>query len=281
MPHSAYWTTLSGCNRCRRLQGGGASGTHTSMATMDAQTERTLTSFRDALVEQLGDELGSMILFGSGTGSHYLDEVSDLNLLIVLETASMSALETTRSALRDHKQIAVDPVIVTRGELERLPEAFPIETADMQAAHRVLSGEDVLRGLNVRSEAIREQLVAEVLGKTMRLRTVFAHAKRGDAKQLRALLIQAIGPFAALMRAALHVGDAHFAEFAPPREFLEILAQMEERFGMELEGFRSASLIKSGDETPDGVELAAIFEKVLTEAEGLRTLVESIRSEAA
>jgi len=250
------------------------------MAGMDDQAERTLESFRDVLREQLGDELVSLVLFGSATGPHFIDEVSDLNLLIVLETASMGALGTIRSALRDHKAIPIDPIIIAREEVDRLPEAFPIETADMQAARRVLAGDDLLNNVHVDSEAVRRQLTAELLGKTMRLRAVFIQAKKGDDKQLRALLSQTVSPFSSLMRALLYVGDSHFAEFSPPREFLEILAQLEERFGLELEGFRSSSLVKSGAETPDSAELTAIFEKVLTEAEGLRTLSESLQPEA-
>lgn len=272
-----YWTNLSACNR---LQARALSGTHTFMAELDDQTERTLESFRDALREQLADDLAAMVLFGSATGPHFIDEVSDLNVLIVLETASMGTLETLRSALKDHKQIPIDPIMIAREEVDRLPEAFPIETADMQSARRVLAGDDPLTNLNVNADAIRRQLTAELLGKAMRLRAVYAQAKKGDDRQIRAMLSRTVSPFSALMRALLYVGDPHFAEFSPPREFLEILAQLEERFGLELEGFRSASLIKSGTEAPESTELTAIFEKVLTEAEGLRTLAESLQPEA-
>lgn len=270
---AAYWTTLSAC---KRLQFQSQSGTHTVMAMMDDQTERTLDAFRDALREQLGDELTSMVLFGSATGSHFIDEVSDLNVLIVVETASIDTLQTLRSALRDHKQIPIDPIIIAQEEVEDLPESFPIETVDMQSARRVLAGDDPLASLNVDADAIHRQLAAELLGKTMRLRAVYAQAKRGDDKQLRAMLSQTVSPFSSLMRALLYVGDPHFAEFSPPREFLEILAQLEERFGLELEGFRSASLVKSGTETPEGAELTAIFEKVLTEAEALHRLAKTL-----
>lgn len=246
------------------------------MATMDDQTERTLESFRDTLREELGEELTSMVLFGSATGAHFIDDVSDLNLLIVLETASMGALETIRSALKDHKQIPIDPIFIAREEVGRLSEAFPIETADMQSARRVMAGDDPLANLSVDSDAIQRQLMAELLGKTMRLRAVYAQAKKADDKQLRAMLSQTVSPFSSLMRAMLYVGDPHFAEFSPPREFLEILAQLEQRFSLELEGFRSASLVKSGTETPEGSELTAIFEKVLTEAEELCRLAKTL-----
>ena len=244
----------------------------TAMALIDDQTERTLESFRDALTEQLGQALTSIVLFGSATGSHYIEDVSDLNVLIVVESASMQLLETIRTTLRTHKGITIDPLIVTRTEVDRLPDAFPIETADIQAARRVLSGDDLLAGLEVQPEAIRRQLASELLGKTMRLRSVYAQAKKGNDKELRATLGRAISPFGALMRALLHVSDVKFAQLSPPREFLEILAQLEKRFDLEMEGFRSASLVKSGRETPDHTELTAIFEKVLSEAEQLQAL---------
>lgn len=249
------------------------------MATIDDQTERTLESFRDALTEQLGEDLASVVLFGSATGSHYIEDVSDLNLLIVVESASMQALETIRTTLRNHKGIPIDPLIVTRAEVDRLPEAFPIESADIQAARRVLSGDDPLANLRVQPEAIRRQLAPELLGKTMRLRSVYAQAKKGNDKELRATLSHAISPFSALMRALLYVGDAQFAELSPPREFLETLAQLEERFDLELEGFRSASLVKSGLESPDRTELIAIYEKILTEVERLHELALTLQTQ--
>jgi len=251
------------------------------MATIDPQTERTLESFRDALTEQLGDELTSLVLFGSATGAHFTERVSDLNVLVVLDPPSTDSLLTIRAALQEHDPAPIDPLIVAPDELDRLPEAFPIETADMQAARRVLSGEDPIRDLTVRTEAMQRQLATELLGKAMRLRSVYAQAEKLGDKQLRGILIQAIGPFSALMRALLYVGDAHFAEFAPPREFLEVVAQLEDGFGLELEGFRKASLIRSGTETPDGNELTEVFATVLAEAQELQRIAETLRPEAA
>ncbi len=250
------------------------------MATIEPQTERTLHSFGDTLSEQLGDELTSLVLFGSATGSHFTEGVSDFNVLVVLDPPSTDALGAIRATLKDHAPAPIEPLIVARDELDRLPEAFPIETADMQAARRVLSGEDPIRDLSVRTEAVQRQLTTELLGKTMRLRAVYAQAEKHGDKQLRGMLTQAISPFSALMRALLYVGDAHFAEFAPPREFLEVVAQLEDGFGLELEGLRKASLIRAGTETPDGNELTEIYATVLAETRELQRIAQTLRPEA-
>ena len=251
------------------------------MAAMNKQTERLLASFRDTLKDQLGDNLASLLLFGSATGDHYSEEGSDLNLLIVLEQTSVSALDTIRQALKDHKQAAIDPLILARAEVDRLPAAFPIETVDMQAAHRVLSGDDLIQDLSVHRDAIRRQLSTELLGKSMRLRAVYTGAKKANDKELRTMLSQAVSPFGTLMRALLYVGDPHFAELAPPREFLEVLAQLEARFELDLDGFRRGSLIKSGQETPERAELIENFDRILAETDALQNIADSLDKESS
>ncbi len=249
------------------------------MATIDSQTQRSLESFSDTLNEQLDGELAALVLFGSATGSHYAEDFSDVNVLIVLDPPSTTALATIRSALADHDPAPIDPLIVAQDELAQLPEAFPIETADLKAARRVLCGDDPIQDLDVRSDAVCRQLTTELLGKTMRLRSVYAQARKPSDQQLRTMLSQAVSPFSALMRALLYVGDAHFAEFAPPREFLEVVAQLEDGFGTELEGFRQAALIRSGTETPDGAELTEIFATVLADAQQLQRIAQTLQSE--
>lgn len=251
------------------------------MAPTNSQTERMLESFSDTLNEQLDEEMAALVLFGSATGAHYTEGFSDVNVLIVLDPPSTNALLTIRSALDDHHSAPIDPLIVARDELAQLPKAFPIETADLKAARRVLSGDDPIRDLDVRSDAVCRQLTMELLGKTMRLRSIYAQARKQSDQQLRTMLSQAVSPFSALMRALLYVGDAHFAEFAPPREFLEVVAQLEDGFGVELEGFRQAALIRAGTETPDGTELTEIFATVLADAQRLQSIVKKLRPEAS
>jgi len=266
---------------CNRLQEDLESATHADvMATIDSQSERTLESFSDTLNEELNEELAALLLFGSAAGAHYTEGFSDVNVLIILDPPSTNAFSTIRSALEAHDPAPIDPLIVSRDELAQLPEAFPIETADLKAARRVLSGDDLIRALDVHTDAVCRQLTMELLGKTMRLRSIYAQARKQSDQQLRTMLSQAVSPFSALMRALLYVGDAHFAEFAPPREFLEVVAQLEDGFRVELEGFRQAALIRAGTETPDGTELTEIFATVLADAQRLQSIAQELRPEA-
>src|SRR6185295_10226169 len=119
--------------------------------------ERDVQRLVDSLRSALGDQLQSIVLFGSLASGDFRTDRSNVNILIVADL-SFDTLERLAGPFKAWvKKGHVLPVLVESRDLARFARAFPIEFLDMLEQHRVLQGEDPLHGLTVDRELLRAQ----------------------------------------------------------------------------------------------------------------------------
>src|SRR5215469_3494145 len=110
-----------------------------------------------------GANINSVILFGSAVSGDFHPDRSNLNMFCVLRDASFDSLRAlTPVAKWWDRQKQPPPLCMTREELDRSTDVFPIELLDMQQNHRVLFGEDVLAGLQIPMSLHLEQVEYEL-----------------------------------------------------------------------------------------------------------------------
>src|SRR4029079_13451439 len=84
-----------------------------------------------------GEELISMVLYGSAATGDYHEKHSDLNVLCVLKEIEISQLERAAETLAWWmKQGQPAPVLLSVEEIERGADAFTIEFLDMRENYR-------------------------------------------------------------------------------------------------------------------------------------------------
>jgi len=171
--------------------------------------EKQITEFLSRMRQAAGENLQSVILYGSAADGEFHPEHSNINLLCVLRETSFPALKTIAPAVewwtRQKHHI---PLLLTREELERSADVFSIELLDMQQRHRVLYGEDVLQGLVIPMRFHRAQLEYELREKTILLRERLLLAS-DNKNRLWEVLLGSLSTFATLFRHALvAMGDA-------------------------------------------------------------------------
>lgn len=151
------------------------------------------------------DDLLSVCVFGSAAGVDFDPRRSDINLLIILETVSIEAVEKSAEIQdRWRKQRFARPIFMDREYINRSLDAFPIEFFNMQQCHAVVAGEDLLAHLEITRQDLKLQAERELRGKWLHLIQEGLEA-RSHRKQLRALLQVSLGDFTAICRALLHV----------------------------------------------------------------------------
>jgi len=166
-------------------------------------TEKEINQFVSRLREAAGENLQSVILYGSAAAADFHPGHSDVNLLCILREISLPALQAIAPAVKSWtKQKQRAPLLLTREELERSADVFSIELLDMKERHRVLFGEDVLSGLRIPMHLHRAQLEYELREKLILLREHVLRAA-GDEKQLWKLLTDSLSTFITLFRHAL------------------------------------------------------------------------------
>jgi hypothetical protein len=112
--------------------------------------EKQLDEFVSRMKRAAGQNLESIVLYGSAATGEYQADFSNLNLLCILRESSFSTLSAISPVVEWwHSKKNPAPLVMTRDELEHSTDVFSIELLDMQHHHRVLFGEEVLTGLNI------------------------------------------------------------------------------------------------------------------------------------
>lgn len=168
-----------------------------------SKDEALLNEFVGRLRDAGGDNLVSVILYGSAADGEFHAKYSDLNLLCVVRDPSFAALGRLFAAVdwwRKKKHHA--PLVLTANELKDTTDVFSIEFTDMKQRYRVLYGEDVLRDLVVPMHWHRAQLEYELREKLFLLRRTLL-ADRNNEKALWEIMLNSLSSFTTLLRHVL------------------------------------------------------------------------------
>jgi hypothetical protein len=170
-----------------------------------AGSEAAIAALTKGLKEALGDDLVSLMLYGSAARGTAAPGWSDVNVLLVLRRSTAEVLHRAAGPLTAWRKAGHPaPLIQTASEWAASTDVFPMEIEDIREAHRLLAGEDVVSGLETRRADEREELEREARGKLIRLRAEYATSAE-DGKATGALLASAAGTFLTFFRAALRL----------------------------------------------------------------------------
>ncbi len=165
--------------------------------------EKLTSEFVEKIKAAAGDNLISVVLYGSAADGEFHPEYSDLNLLCLVREASFPALGKIAGVVswwraKRHQP----PLVLTSEELITSADVFSIEFSDMKQRYRVLYGSDPLRDLHVPMTHHREQLEYEFREKLFLLRQHMMLAGT-DEKQLWEIMLHSLSSFTTLFRHVL------------------------------------------------------------------------------
>jgi predicted nucleotidyltransferase len=167
------------------------------------------------LVEDLrqthGENLASIVLYGSAAAGDDVELRSDYNLLIALNRITPEDLRLAQAPMREWQRLGHPlPVYFTVEELSDAADVFPIEFYQMANARLVLYGRDPFEIVKLSDANLRHQTEYELRSKLIQLRRLYIPASLSIEK-LCDLMIDSLSSFAALFRAVLLL----FGEKAP------------------------------------------------------------------
>src|SRR6266849_5203363 len=170
---------------------------------MANKIELALNRLVDDLRAAHGDNLASIVLYGSAAAGDHLESRANYNLLVALHRIALEDLRASQNALRDwHASGQPMPVYFTVEELQRAADVFPIEFLQMEQARKILHGSDPFELVEVSRANLRHQTEYELRTKLIQLRRLYIPAST-SVEKLSALMRDSLASFAALFRAAL------------------------------------------------------------------------------
>jgi hypothetical protein len=199
-------------------------------------TEAKLTDLVSRMKEFAGENLESVILYGSAARGDFKEGHSDLNVLCVLR--SVAARELTRVAPVVHwwckDQSEPAPLFFTAEELRQSADVFSIELLDMQQSRRILHGADIVAGIAVPMNLHRVQVEHDLRTLLLKLRQHFLLTGQKES-ELRAAAAKSSSSVLALLRHTLIAFDEE-----PPATAREVFARIAALTGADAEAFTTA-----------------------------------------
>ncbi len=217
-----------------------------------------------------GDDLISVILYGSSLTSEYDPKKSDLNFLIVLSEEGIERLDRAHELVASWRKKKVStPLFLTKTYIESSLDTFPIEFLNIKRNHKLILGEDVLEGVYFKRNFIRMQCERELKGKLLLVRQRYVET-RGKPKVLKELISASVPTFIFVFKGLLYLLGIEVPE--TKRETVSILGK---ELNLDEELFLSLLQIEAGILKPSGQEIEDLFKNYLKEIRRLALLMDS------
>jgi hypothetical protein len=217
-----------------------------------------------------GDDLISVILYGSSITSEYDPKRSDLNFLVVLTEEGIERLDLAHERVANwHKKKVATPLFLTKTYIESSLDTFPIEFLNIRRNYSLIVGEDVLEGISFKRDFIRMQCERELKGKLLLLRERYVET-RGKPKILEELIHASVPTFIFVFKGLLYLLGKEVPE--TKKETVSMLGQ---ELNLDQELFLSLLQIKAGILKSSRQEVQSLFKRYLKEIRRLALLMDS------
>lgn len=174
------------------------------ITALPERTRKHLDGLRTTLVEELGDALDSILVFGSLARGGFDADRSDIDLVIVLRDDSRKRLRAIGTALDVARGAArIEAILLRADELGNAADVFPLFYDDIRSCNIVLHGSDPFAPLRIHDEHRRLRVEQELREARIRLRRVIAESAANPrvlAGALERKIKQIRGPLHALLR---------------------------------------------------------------------------------
>ncbi len=231
------------------------------------------SSFIDDIRSTHGNNLVSVILYGSAAAGDFIPNESDYNLLIALNKITPKDLRNAHACMREWNKMGHSvPVYFTVSELKNAGDVFPIEFHQMEHARVVLYGEDVLADVKISDKYLRHQTEFELRSKLLQLRRRYIHAS-ASLEMLLDLMSDSLASFAAIFRAVLLLNGIE-----PPITKQEIVSLTVKRLNIDGEPFEKIFDIRENEDTVPFTEVSAnqLFSDYMERIENVIDAVDKI-----
>jgi hypothetical protein len=212
----------------------------------------------------LGSEFVSAYLTGSVLTQGFDPKHSHINLLVVARTLDGPLLHNLAKALpAQRRPPLVEPLFLTRRQIEASLDSFPIEWVEIQERHLRLEGDDVFGTLEVPRTYLRLQCEHELRGKHIQLRQTYLLHHADGAVLARTLRASASG-FATLFRTLLRLRGETL-----PADATRVIQRVADLYQLDAQRLLSAHLFRYATVRHKADEVHALYCRFLTEVERL------------
>ncbi len=241
------------------------------MAKIPDQPQDIFTPLTQGYLQAFGNDLVSLMLYGSAAGGSYVKGKSDINILVVLTPEGINHLDKAFGLVKTwRKRNVAVPLVMTRAFIESSLDSYPIEFLNMKNNSVLIYGENVLAALTFQLQDLRLQIERELKAKILLLREGYLESE-GSVRFLRNLISKSLTAFISIFNALifLKTGMTHHKKG-------ETIREMNNIFQLNEEVFLSCFTIKEGTDKLSSAETISLFKKYLSEVEKVCHVVDCL-----
>ncbi len=212
-----------------------------------------LTRFCTDLTAALGDQLIAVVLYGGLAKGEFTPGNSDVNVLVVLRSATLPALDALLPAMEQARaEFPLALLTLAEADLPTFSEVFPIKFTDIQRQHRLLAGREIFAQLAITRDRLRRQCARELQNLLLRLRSFYL--QRGHRpEQLEETLTHAVSSFLTTLGALVELQTGE-----RPATKATTVANAD-KLGLNAQFLRDLLALKRGELKPDAAALKQLF----------------------
>ncbi|NIO04996.1 MAG: hypothetical protein GTN74_10380 [Proteobacteria bacterium] len=211
------------------------------MSRIPKEPEEIFQEFAEDYQAIFGNDLKSIILYGSGARGEYMPKKSDLNFLIVITESAMDRLREALPLIGKWRKRRVNiPLFLTEEYIASSLDAFPVEFLNLSDSHVLVFGKDILGELSFDKKNIRLQCERELKGKLLLLREAYLDSE-GKARGLGQVASASLTSFLSLFRALLFLRDREI-----PRRNSDLISTAAKELGFDESPFTDLLRVKEG-----------------------------------
>jgi hypothetical protein len=200
-------------------------------------------------------------------------EGTPISVLLVLSQVTTGLLDRAASLVQKaarHDRVSV--MVLSRQDLQRSTDVFPVKFLDMRESHIVLHGESVLDDLLIDDGNLRLRCEQESRNILLRLRSFYLHQAR-DPKQVQAALTSAVSSLLTTLNAFLFLTDGSFR-----RSETEIAKAATDALRLESDALETLLAARAKQSQLDEQDLKKVFDGLMNAAQRAADVIDRFRT---
>jgi hypothetical protein len=233
------------------------------------ETQRLLRSYVKDVTQAYGQQLESVLLYGSAVRGEFLPGRSNLNILLFVSSYDVACLKIYAGLHKKwSKEQVVAPLFLTRADLQASAFVFPLEYQDIQECHRLLWGQDPFIGFKVDQRHLAGEVLQALRGNLVRLRQRLVEG--GSTEEAMTMLLPlSVTALLPVLRGVQRLSARPVLSHGEP-----LLKDLEAHFGIDLSGLYEALSLKRGHISPGHKEVPRLMDRYLDSLSRLIAAVE-------
>ena len=227
-----------------------------------------LTEFCEDLKNLVGDQVRSVILYGSSTRPDYKPGTSHKKILVVVNNRNTDLLKKVAKPYYRAHLMGIDCEFITKESMEASTDVFPIKYQSMKESYVVLRGEDVLQELKINRAHMRLRCEQEFRILSLKLEK---HFLEHNGKDLKEMLIHVIGDFIETLRVAVLLQTDHMPKWE------KAIEETVSTFKVDVEVLHQIIAVRDKKLKPGRKEFELLYEQFLTFVEKMVNIVDKIK----